>query len=406
MPGEFRYWHNIRRRRIRIPRNLLKKIAKFDPFPSDEQVQHFAAAYYEGDVIAESFVEQVVDQIGYSAARTLLTKALESGVSSLDSPPPALVALVADVESAPVWLDWAKVELGAKVFRRFGSSVFEFAGAATLQSYAECSVAKALVLSGGYKGAQTRRRFLETSSFWIDVSEASGMRSGGSGLSSALAVRIMHVFVRRRIQKHENWNREEWGVPISQGDALLTLMGGSVAPGIAMKALGYRCSRTEIEAMMHFWRYVGHVMGVRPRWYPTTVPDGLRLLLANAIKGASMAGKDGEMLCRSFADAFEPPDELPVTEKIRAKWQQGIHLGYLRFFTPPGSFPSKFVPMAGVWALHPLVRFPFVFAAETLRRHFPSLEPLADKRARAQRNRWQKNMSGQFKTRFHPPKSA
>ncbi|RZO59814.1 MAG: hypothetical protein EVA89_14415, partial [Sandaracinaceae bacterium] len=39
-------------------------------------------------------------------------------------------------------------------------------------------------------------------------------------------------------------------------DAPLTLMGGSVAPGIALRAMGYRPSRADIEATMHFWRYV------------------------------------------------------------------------------------------------------------------------------------------------------
>ena len=167
------------------------------------------------------------------------------------------------------------VEHGARVFRRYGTAMFRFAGAVTLEAYSESSVAKPLILTGAYAGGSTRHRFLETAAFWIAVSEPGGLAPGAPGRASALRVRIMHVFVRKRLLAHPEWNVDAWGVPISQGDALLTLMGGSFAPGIAMQAMGYRPSVRDIEAMMHFWRYVGHLMGVRPRWYPTVDEGGV-----------------------------------------------------------------------------------------------------------------------------------
>jgi len=75
---------------------------------------------------------------------------------------------------------------------------------------------------------------------------------------------MMHVFVRQRLLAHPEWDLDAWGVPISQADALLTLLGGSVAPGLALRAMGYRPSAEDIEDAMLFWRYVGHLMGVRP----------------------------------------------------------------------------------------------------------------------------------------------
>ena len=94
----------------------------------------------------------------------------------------------------------------------------------------------------------------------------------------------MHVFVRKRLLAHPEWDAAKWGVPISQGDSLLTLMGGSFIPGIAMQAMGYRPSTRDIEAMMHFWRYVGHLMGVRPSFYPASLKEAAQLAFVTMVK--------------------------------------------------------------------------------------------------------------------------
>src|SRR5690606_8924233 len=124
--------------------------------------------------------------------------------------------------------------------------------AITLMAYAENSVAKPLALTGAYAGASTKHRFLETAAFWVDISEPGGTAQGARGRAAALRVRVMHVFVRKKLLSHPEWDLTAWGAPINQADALLTLMGGSVAPGLALKAVGYRTSRREIEALMHF----------------------------------------------------------------------------------------------------------------------------------------------------------
>jgi hypothetical protein len=386
-PGEFRYWDNIDKPLFRRVRALGRWLG-FDPALPDPVVATLGAMYYDADPLAEAFVEEVYFTRGMEAGRALLDQALTRGIASMSDPPASLVALFADIEQDPSWLDQALVELGARTFRRYGSAVFRFAGALTLMAYAENSVAKPLVLTGAYTGGSTKHRFLETAAFWIDVTEPGGTRPGAAGRAAALRVRIMHVFVRKRLLAHPEWNLEAWGAPISQADALLTLMGGSVGPGLAMRAMGYRPSRREIEAMMHFWRYVGHLMGVRPRWYPGSIREGLQLLFVTLVKGANAAGEDGRKLCQSFAEAFREPEQTAPLARLRARFHDGVHRGYTRFFTPPWTYRQMEMPPAGLWALHPLLQFPFIFTAETLRRHVPALEHTADRVARASRRRW------------------
>ena len=387
-PGEFRYWDHLDRRPVRIVRALVRAVFGFELAPPEDVVRALAAMYYDADPLCEAFVDDVYLRAGSAAGRAMLERALADGVDAVPEAPASLRALFADLEHDPAWLDWARVERGARRFRRYGTAVFRFAGAITLEGYAESSVAKPLALTGAYAGATTRRRFLETAAFWIAVSEPGGLRAGAPGRGSALRVRVMHVFVRRKLLAHAGWDLDAWGVPISQGDALLTLMGGSFAPGIAMHVLGYLPSRADIEAMMHFWRYVGHLMGVRPRWYPTTLAEAAQLSFVTFVKAARRAGEDGRELCRSYARAFAPDPAAPLAARLRAELEHRLHLGYTRLFMTPRSYRANGLPPAGPWVLAPLLAAPVIAAGELLRRAVPAVDALLDRAARRQRDRW------------------
>ncbi len=402
VPSEFRYWERVERPWAQALRRGCRALFGFDPAPPDEVVRAFASMYYDADPLAEAFVEEVHLARGTKVGRGMLEEALAVGVGGMDDPPASLVRLFDDIEHDPDWVDWERVEHGARVFRRWGTSVFHFAGAVTLAAYSESSVAKPLALTGAYAGASTKHRFLETAAFWIAVSEPDGLRPGGAGRASALRVRLMHVFVRARLRSHPEWDLDAWGVPISQADALLTLMGGSVAPGLALQAMGYRPSALDIEATMHFWRYVGHLMGVRPRWYPASIREALQLAFVANVKAANNAGEDGVRLCQSYVDAFAPRGEGGPLERLRDALSDGVHRGYARYFLPPRIYRANRLPPAGPWALYPLACFPFLFSAETLRRHVPALDELADRMARAQRARWLGHHTGGKKAEYAP----
>lgn len=384
IPGEFRYWEHIDRPVVRRIRLVTKRVLGFDPAPPDDVVRTFASMYYEADPACEAFVDEVYLQQGSAAGRAMLERALEGGVAKLPDAPASLRALFEDLDHDPAWLDWKLVEQGARAFRRYGTAVFRFAGAITLEGYAENSVAKPLALTGAYTGSSTRRRFLETVAFWIAVSEPGGLRPGAPGRGSALRVRVMHVFVRRKLLAHPQWDLEAWGVPISQADAMLTLMGGSFAPGLAMHVLGYLPSRDDIEAMMHFWRYVGHLMGVRPRWYPQSLRDAAQLSFITFVKGAKLSGEDGRTLCQSYARAFAPDGDA----SLAAHLEHRLHLAYTRLFVTPRSHRAYGLPAAGPWVLAPLAAAPLRAATEVARRTIPGIEAVVDRIARRRRARW------------------
>jgi hypothetical protein len=405
VPTEFRYWDHVDDRRVQFARKAWKAVWRFDPQPTDELVRAFAHSYYESDPVAEAFVDEVYGERGANEGRRLLDQALEHGVESIPDAPESMVKLFAEFERDPEWLDHDQIELGARVFRRYGTSVFSFATTSTLEMYSENSITKPLSLSGGYAGDTAHKRQLETVRFWIDVSEPGGLATGppvARGRATAMRVRVMHVFIRRRLLKHPEWDLDAWGVPISISDATLTLMGGSVVPGLALWSVGHQTTIREIEALLHYWRYIGHLLGVQPSWYPVDFRESVQLMFAAFVKRAYSAGRDGEELVESYLPAFAPKPGSPIRKRIRDELNYRVQIGYTRFWMLPVTYGRHEMPNPWPWALHPLVQFPFVLTLETFRRLIPPLDEAADRVQRWRRNNWYANETGGRDAEFKP----
>jgi hypothetical protein len=330
----------------------------------------------------------------------MLEEAIAHGVGSLPNVPASMVHLFEEFEHDPEWLDREMMERGASVFRRFGPSVFSFAGVETLLAYTENSVVKPLALTGAYAGDTALNRFMETARFWIDVSEAGGLEPGGAGRATALRVRIMHVFIRRRLMTHPEWDLDAWGMPISQSDALVTLMSSSYTPGLALHLLGYRTRVADIEAMMHFWRYVGHLLGVQPRWYPANVKEATQLSAVFFLKCSFGAGKDGAELVESYPRAFTPKTGTRWRKRIRDEVNYRVQVGYTRYFLPGRFYRRYDMPNAWPWALLPLLQVPINLTFDVLARYIPAAGRLQDRYARTRRNTWFRNEMGNQKAHF------
>lgn len=403
IPTEFRYGDNVDRPIYERSRRAWRAVFRFDPRPSEDYVRRFAKAYYDSDPVAEAFVDEVyLGSSGPKAGRAMLDQALAGGVDSVSDAPASLVALFEEFETLPEWYDREQVELGARVFRRWGTSVFSFATTSTLEMYSESSIAKPLSYAGGYAGEAAHKRQLETVRFWIDVSDEGGLDAGARGRATAMRVRVMHVFIRRKLIQRPEWDLDAWGVPISIGDATLTLMGGSVVPGLALWSVGHQTTIREIEATLHFWRYVGHLLGVQPDWYPRDFRESVQLMFAAFAKRAFTAGPDGEELVESYLPAFAPRPGTPLRKRIRDEFNYRVQIGYTGFWLLPATYNRHRMPRRFPWVLHPLLQFPVVFALETFRRLFPPLDRVADRVQCSRRERWYRNETGNVAAEFTP----
>jgi hypothetical protein len=402
VPTEFRYWDRIDDPAVQRARRLWRAVSRFDPQPTDEYVRRFARAYYDTDPVAEAFVADVYDALGAKRGRELLDRALEHGVDAVPDAPESMRRLFAEFETPPPWLDPELVERGARVFRRWGTAVFKFATASTLEMYTESSIAKPLSLSGGYTGNRAHHRQLETVRFWIDVSDPGGLDAGGPGRGTAMRVRIMHVFIRRRLLEHPEWDLDAWGAPISVADATLTLMGGSVVPGLSLWTAGHQTTIGEIEALLHFWRYVGHLLGVQPDWYPRDFRESVQLMFAAFVKRAYLAGPDGDELIEAYLPAFAPKAGTGLGKRLRDEVEYRALIGYTRFWMLPKSYKSHEMPRAWPWVLLPVLQAPALLLMETARRLVPPLDRIADRNQRRRREAWYRNQMGERAAQFQP----
>lgn len=389
-PSAFRYWEGRDRPGVQRFERLVTALTGAGPFPTDEQAKALCADLFTGDPVAERFVAEVMHgAIGATRGREMLETALTSGVESVDDAPAAMRELFAEFETQPDWLRPELVEQGAAIWRRWGTMLFSFAGAETLEMYTEAAVATPLSLAGGYAGNSALRRFLETCRFWIDVSQPGALLTPGSpGRATAMKVRVMHVSVRARVADHPEWDTERWGLPISQTYQLLTLLGGSITPGMGLWLLGYQTTPSEIRALLHFQRYLGHLLGVRVRWYPETVADSLRVLAMTLISRSYDAGQHGAELIESYPAAFAPRADQRGLARVRAAYNFRINAVYSAMYMAPGTRRGYRMPSAFPWILLPIARFPLITAMEVSRRVCPPLARLHERVMCRHRENW------------------
>ena len=153
-------------------RDRVLRLTGVDLFPSDEVAAAFKSGLCEGDPIAERFVAETYHgELGAPRARQLVERALRDGLDSVPDAPESLRDLVEDFQRLPDWLDPDLVEEGAAVWRRWAYALGAVGNAGTMDTYTESWLALPLSLSGGYAGERALHRYMETSRWWLEVSE-------------------------------------------------------------------------------------------------------------------------------------------------------------------------------------------------------------------------------------------
>ncbi len=395
-PKAFRYWEAREEPAWQRRERFVRHVLRHELFPTDEQARMLCDDLYGGDPLAEHFVAEVFfGELGHKRGRELLTTALAEGIDAVPDAPESMRALFADFDTVPDWVDPHSVELGAEIWRRWGTMLFNVAGVITLEIYTESGVATPLSLAGGYAGDNALRRFLESAKFWIDTSEEGGLfRPGSEGRTTAMLVRVMHVAVRKRVEEHPEWDAEQWGLPISQTYMMLTQIGGSVAPALALWVLGYQTTPKEMRALLHFNRYMGHLLGVKPQWMPETVRECLQVLALSTAARSYDSGRHGTELIESFPAAFAPREGQRGLARLRAAYNYRIISAYCAIWMAPGTRAGYDLPRAFPWILILVARWPLVTVTELLRR-LPILRQLHNRLMVWHRHSWwQAQMEG------------
>ncbi|MFI8526358.1 oxygenase MpaB family protein [Promicromonospora sukumoe] len=187
--------------------------------------------------------------------------------------PPVLREFLKEVTTVPGWVDWDLVEQGAAAQRRLGQNAADVLLQLSLVGgYRFGGPTDLLVATGALTGG-TLRRLAETQEWTVGLTEPGALRPYGPAWRVTVHVRVMHALVAASFTTPPNgqksrdttrWDTARWGLPINQADqaATLGLFDGTLILGC--RALGVPVPPSDSRALMHLWKWVGHLMGVHP----------------------------------------------------------------------------------------------------------------------------------------------
>lgn len=326
----------------------------------------FAAAHFEADPAGDQLVAWLAEG-ERPEARSQFERAVRHGLASVAAPAPAVTAFFQDAERVPAWLDRRKLLLASSLYHRTYSGARQVLFTLGLLSgYVSGAVAKVLASTGALEHMAVRR-LAETNKFVTDVYGAGALSHGSAGFQSVVRVRVAHAMVRRQALKR-GFDVAQWGVPINQADMALTALQFSITYVLGLRAIGFHVSRAEADAVLHLWRYVGGVLGVRGDLLPGSESEArqqLRLCIA------SQAGPTNDS--RTLAGALLRVPEQLTTGALSVRAARAIlrwNAGLARLVLGKIAADALGLP-SGPTTLAPLVTYPAVFAAECVRRSVP-----------------------------------
>lgn len=358
--------------RVRLLGRLLTSA---DLTPEPAQLQAFVQYLNMGDPLADAVVA-LYHQLPAGEGRRLVDLALEKGLEAVPDAPPALTALFRQIEEVPVWLDRGKLDLACDVTRRTGwFSELALRNVSLMGGYLAAAAAKPLVFTGQLD-RMAARRLVETGKFWVDVTTRGGLGRFSEGFKSAVRVRLMHAQVRHMLNQSGRWDYAAWGTPINQADSMATILEFSSVCLLGLRALGFRFTREEREAVVHLWRYAGYLLGVDERILPACEADSMRALWMQYMT-IGESDDDTRQLGQALNNVPLRQAGDHALKRVVARLETGYRSAFSRLILGNRNGDALGLPKSPAWTAAVVGTAPLVFSLETLRRRVPGATRLA-----------------------------
>lgn len=338
----------------------------------------FAEAYWDVDPLADAAVEEMSGGGRGIDAKRAVDVALRDGIAAVPDAGPCLRALFGEVEAVPSWVDWDRIDHGARTYQRIGPSAMMILSAWSLMNgYHSAPAVKPLMFTKQLD-TMAPRRLAETGRFVTEVAQLGGLRRGALGYTIAVRVRLVHAMVRRALQKSPTWRHAAWGAPINQADMVGTVIEFSLLVLEGARKMGFRFTDAEASAVIHLWQYVGHLSGVSPWLLGELSPEPRGAAFASLLR-LVQPGPDADSL--ALADAlrrvpFQMADD-PIRKAI-APYVARYHDGLVRVFNGDQIADDLRVPNDG-WRYAIIPTQVIIGTLERLRERIPFATALASR---------------------------
>jgi len=301
-----------------------KLLVKLPNKPNLADADQYIPLLYQYDEACDRLVEHLHLKIGFTKGQQLIRdylqgKAIESVYDKLISD------FMNTLTIEPQWLDWQKLQQGIALSQRSGlTGLIVLRDYCLMGGYESSAINKPLVFTGALKKGAVKR-LTETVTFWVDITADQALRKGGIGFEAILLTRCIHSFARLNILKHGDWDTDKWGIPLNTWDMLATNLGFSLVYLIGLKQMKFNLLESEINGIMHLWKYIGSLLGIPLDLLPDTEEEAIK-----ALYYWTMTQKEGDQDSIALARALmeEPVHAAYPTSKFGRKLMREVHLYY------------------------------------------------------------------------------
>jgi hypothetical protein len=251
-----------------------------------------------GDPVADAAVAAVLEHGSVDAVNAVMHTLVRVDQPVPEQMPEELRDYLANTLPMPEWADMDKILRGQQLFETWGIEIALCLFCASLPSaYAAAKGVKVLYLTAQLD-TNARRRVMETGQFLIDVLTAGALDEDGKGRRTIQRVRLMHAAVRYLIKARNElkpglW-QPDWGTPINQEDLAGTMLSFSCVFIDPMRRLGVHIPAEDVEAYLHLWNVIAHLLGVRDELMVHDIADATALvdIIGRRQFEASLEGRD------------------------------------------------------------------------------------------------------------------
>lgn len=356
---------------------FLAKIFKASPIPSWDEYQRLMNACQQGDRLMDPVAEWIMQNP--KAHRKVFQDALDQGINGIDHAPEVLKQLFAQVDHRPTWVDPTHLEQAVQFAHRLGATHgYVLRDLSLMAGYLMPGFNQPLIATGALK-QNASTRLAETTKWWIEITEPQGLERFHAGFKSTLYVRFIHALVRLHVRQKKEWDAATWGLPINQLDLMATNLAFSSVVLLGVRMLGIFPNRSEREAFLHFWRYVGWLMGVNEEWLIEDEKQGWRLIYLLQFMHPE-SDESTRALGQSLAqEPFER--EFPYFKAWQQKFAYHQHLSITHYFI--GNARMKKLGLAPPrFSWYPYYLIPKNFVTDQLSKHVPPLQRFFVQRGR------------------------
>lgn len=260
----------------------------------------FQALRKKGDPLADN---AIADLIQYPELTSQINSWLEIPTELPKSFPDSLIQFFSFFHQKPSFINTKSVEISQDYFEKEGNLYMAMLGFYSLPySYAFADGAQVLVRSKRIT-EDAGKRLSETALFLLDTFRPGTFLTDDRALLSIAKVRLIHAFSRFFVGKYsKDWD-ETWGIPVNQEDLIGTNLAFSLMVMRGMEKLNQFPGKEVHESVLHYWKIVGHYLGIETDFLPETSKEAFELekLIRKRHAKSSEAGR---ILIKSLLDYY------------------------------------------------------------------------------------------------------